>query len=75
VLIGQGFSQNKLTYRHISNASSVVSIATGYGLDNRGVRFILLVVSRIFFSPQSKTSSEVHPTSYPTGTGDSFSRS
>jgi hypothetical protein len=36
----------------ISNTDSVVGIATGYGLDDRGVGVRLLVGSRIFSSPR-----------------------
>jgi hypothetical protein len=39
---------------------SVVGIATGYGLDDRGV------------GVRVQTGSEVHPASYPMGTGGSF---
>jgi hypothetical protein len=43
---------------------SSVGIVTGYGLDDRGVGVRVPVGSRIF--------SEVHPTSYPMGTGSYF---
>jgi hypothetical protein len=48
---------------------SVVGIATSYGLDDRGVGVRLPVGSRIFTSPNRP---EVHPTSFPMGTGASF---
>jgi hypothetical protein len=40
---------------------SIVDIATGYGLDDQGVRVRVLHVIQ--------TASGVHPTSYPMGTG------
>jgi hypothetical protein len=51
---------------------SVVGIATGYELDDRGVGVLVPAGSRIFTSPIVQTGSGVHPTSYPMGTGDSF---
>jgi hypothetical protein len=51
---------------------SVVGIATGYGLDDRGVGVRVPVGSRIFFLYVVQTGSGVHPTSYPMGTGGSF---
>jgi hypothetical protein len=50
----------------------VASIATSYGLDNREVGVQVPVGSRVFSSPIVQTSSEVHPTFYPMGTGGSF---
>jgi hypothetical protein len=47
---------------------SSVGIATGYGLDDLGVGVPVPVGSRIFSSPY-QTGLEVHPTSYPMGTG------
>jgi hypothetical protein len=47
----------------------VVGIATGYGLDDRGVGVRVPVGSRIFSSPRRP---EVHPNSYPMGTGGYF---
>jgi hypothetical protein len=46
----------------------VVGIATGYGLDDRGVGVRVLVGSRIFSSPRRATGSGVHTTSYLMGT-------
>jgi hypothetical protein len=51
---------------------SVVGIAAGYGLDDQGVGVRVPVGSRIFNSPNVKTGSGVHPTSYTMGTGGSF---
>jgi hypothetical protein len=45
-------------------------IATGYGLDDRGVGVRVSVGSRIFSS--RTTGSGAHPASYPMGTGGSF---
>jgi hypothetical protein len=47
-------------------------IATGYGLEERGVGVRVPVGSRIFSSPKVQTGSGVHPTSYPMGIGGSF---
>jgi hypothetical protein len=49
------------------NRGSVVGIATGYGLDDRGVGVRVPVGSRIF-----STGPGAHPTSYPMSTGGSF---
>jgi hypothetical protein len=49
-----------------------VGIATSYGLADRGVGVRVPVGSRIFCSPNRPGRSEVHPTSYPMGTGGSF---
>jgi hypothetical protein len=49
---------------------SSVGIATGYDLNGPGS----ISDSTIFYTPHSvQTGSRAHPTSYPTGTGDSFS--
>jgi hypothetical protein len=55
---------------HLTNikrepGGSVVGIATGYGLDYRGVRVRVPVRPRIYFS-------WVHPTSYQMGNGGCF---
>jgi hypothetical protein len=50
---------------------SVVGIATGYGLDDRGVGIRVPVGARIFLHVV-QTGSGVYPTSYPMGTGGSF---
>jgi hypothetical protein len=47
---------------NIRSRDGVVGIATGYGLDDRGVGVRVPVESRIFFSPR-------RPASYPMGTG------
>jgi hypothetical protein len=49
---------------------NVVGIATGYGLDDRGVGVRVLVGSRIFSSPRRPDRSGVHAM----GTGGSFLR-
>jgi hypothetical protein len=51
---------------------SVVGIATGYGLSDRGVEVRVPVGSRIFTSPIVQTGSGVHPTSCTMGNGGSF---
>jgi hypothetical protein len=51
------------------NRGSAVGIATGYGLDDHGVGVRVLIGPSIFTFPGSG----VHPTSYPAGTGGSFS--
>jgi hypothetical protein len=51
---------------------SSVGIATGYRLDDQGVRVRVPEGSRIF-SSHVQTGSGVHPTSYSLGTGGSFS--
>jgi hypothetical protein len=51
------------------NCPLVVGIASGYGLDDRGVGVRVPVGSRILFSKFSKTGSGAHPASYPKGTG------
>jgi hypothetical protein len=48
---------------------SLFGIATGYGLDDRGVGVRVPIGSRIFFSSLVQSGSGVHPTtSYPMGT-------
>jgi hypothetical protein len=49
------------------STESVVGIATSYGLDDRGVGVLEYSLLQIV-----QTGSEVHPTSYPMGTGGSF---
>jgi hypothetical protein len=49
---------------------SLVGIATGYGLDDRMIRFRFPAGARNFsFRHRVQTSSAVHSTSYPMGTG------
>jgi hypothetical protein len=62
------------TCRYNSSRDSVIGIATGYGLDDRGVGVRVPVESRIFSSPRCPDRSGVRPTSYPMGTGGSFPR-
>jgi hypothetical protein len=52
--------------------SPEVGIATGYGLDGRGVGFRVPVRTRFFFFHVVQTGSGAHPASYPIGTGGSF---
>jgi hypothetical protein len=52
--------------------ASVVGIATGYGLDGRGVGLQVPVGSRIFFSPRRPDRLWGHPTSYLMSTRGSF---
>jgi hypothetical protein len=51
---------------------SVVGIATGNGLDDRGVGFRVPVGSEFSLLHVVQTGSGTHPTSYPMGTGDIF---
>jgi hypothetical protein len=51
---------------------SVVGIATGYGLDDRGVGVLVPVMARLFLLHVIQTGSGVYPTSYRKGTGGSF---
>jgi hypothetical protein len=55
------------------NRDSAVAIATGYGLDDRGVRVRVPGGARIFSSPCRQIGSGAHPASYPMDTGSSFS--
>jgi hypothetical protein len=72
------FKQKRLStyisnlYIHQSPRDSIVGIATGYGLGERGVRVRVPVGSRIFTSPIMQTGFGAHPTSYTMGTGGSF---
>jgi hypothetical protein len=59
-------------YFNIRSRDSSFDIATGYGLDDRGVRVRVPVGSRIFSSPRRPDRLWVNPTSYPMGTGGSF---
>jgi hypothetical protein len=56
----------------IKSRDSAVGIATGYGLDDRGVGFRVPVVDRIFSSPRRLDRFWGPPASYPIGTGGSF---
>jgi hypothetical protein len=51
---------------------SAVGIATGYGLDDGGVRDRVPVESRISVLHVVQTGSGAHPASYPMGTGCAF---
>jgi hypothetical protein len=51
---------------------SVVGIATGYGLDDRGVGVQVPVEQKFSLLHVVQTGSGVHPISYPIGTGGSF---
>jgi hypothetical protein len=59
-------------FSDVRSRDSVVGLATGYGLDDRGVGVRVPVVVRIFSSPSRQTGSGVHPASYRMGTGGSF---
>jgi hypothetical protein len=48
---------------------SAVGVATGYGLDGRGVGVRVPVGGRIYLLQVVQTGSGVHPTSYPINTG------
>jgi hypothetical protein len=56
----------------IRSLDSVVSIATGDGMDEGGVGVRIPIGARIFSSPLVQTGSGVHPTFYPMGSGGSF---
>jgi hypothetical protein len=62
------------TYAIECNGSrdSVVSIASGYELDSRGVGVRIPVESRIFSSPRRPYRFWSHPASYQIGTGNSL---
>jgi hypothetical protein len=60
------------SYRKSRSQDSVVDVATGYWLDDRGVADRVPVGSRIFFLHVVQTGSGAHLTSYPMGTGGSF---
>jgi hypothetical protein len=53
---------------------SPVGIATGYGLDGRGVEVRVSAGVRLFPLYLVHTGSGVHPANYPVGTGGSFPR-
>jgi hypothetical protein len=58
----------------VRSRDSAVSIASGYGLDDRGIGVRVPVMSRIFSSPRSPAGSGAYPASYPMSTGGSFLR-
>jgi hypothetical protein len=65
------------TEKHLSivlplTRDSVVGIATGYGLDNRGSEFESQWGQEFSVLHLIQTGSGVHPTSCPMGTGGSF---
>jgi hypothetical protein len=51
---------------------SPVGIATGYGLDDRGIGFRVSVKQEFSLLHVVQTGSGAHSASYPVGTGDSF---
>jgi hypothetical protein len=57
---------------NFENQDSSVGIATGYGLDDRGVRVRVPVVLIFFLPHVVQTGSGAHPASSPVGTGVSF---
>jgi hypothetical protein len=63
------------TGKHDPCRDSAIGIATDYRLDDRGVAVRVPVESKLFSSTRrwTQSRSEVHPTSCPMGTGDSFS--
>jgi hypothetical protein len=63
--------KNKQFYFFMTRDSSV-GIATGYGLDGRGVGVRVPVGSRIFSSQHSPDHFGTHPASYPMGTRSSL---
>jgi hypothetical protein len=68
------YIHNNMSYwTIIRSRDNAVGIATGYGLDDRGVGIRVPVGSRIFSSPRRPDRSSVaHQASYPMGTGGSF---
>jgi hypothetical protein len=56
----------------MKNRDSAVGIATGYGLDGRGVGVRVPVGAWFFPLHVIQTVLGAHPASYPTGTGGSF---
>jgi hypothetical protein len=61
-----------LLYLTGRKGDSVLGIATGYGLYDRGVGVRVPVESRISSSPCRPDRLGDHPASYPIGTGGSF---
>jgi hypothetical protein len=61
-----------LRRRSEGSRDSVVGIATGYGLDNRGVWVWVPVGQEFSLLHVIQTGSEAHPASYQMGTGGSF---
>jgi hypothetical protein len=51
---------------------SIIGIATGYGLDDRGIGVRVPVGQEFSLLQVFKTGSRAHPASYPVGTGSSF---
>jgi hypothetical protein len=49
--------------------NSLVGIATGYGLDDRGVRVRVPLSQEYCLLHVAQTGTGVHPASYPLGTG------
>jgi hypothetical protein len=59
--------------KNLKTQNSIVGIATGYGLENQGVRVFESQWGQEFsLLHVVQTGSGVHPTSYPMGTGGSF---
>jgi hypothetical protein len=65
------FNKN-IMFLDIIHRDSSVGIATGYGLDDRGVGVRVSVRSNFSLLHVVQTGSGVHPASYPIGTKDSF---
>jgi hypothetical protein len=61
-----------LSYIWISSRDSAVGTATGYGLDDQGVKFESRWGKEFPLLHAVQTGSENRPASYPMGTGGSF---
>jgi hypothetical protein len=69
-----GIFGDYITYRHVFySRDSVVGIATGYGMDDRGVGVRVPMGAEFPLLHVVQTSSGVHATSYPKGFWGSFS--
>jgi hypothetical protein len=64
-----GYELPNIDYTPRSIITSTVDIATGYGLDDRGVGVRVPVGSRIFSSPRRPDRLWAHPASYTMGSG------
>jgi hypothetical protein len=62
----------KVPYPSLESRDSAVGIATGYGLDDRGVGIRVPFGSRIFLLYLVQTDSGAHPASYPMDSGGSL---
>jgi hypothetical protein len=64
--------QTQLIERIKNSRDGVVGIVTGYMVDDRGVRILVRVGSRISLLHVVQTGSGAHPASYPMDTGGSL---